>query len=50
MSEEKTQFKGKYLGVAHKQKSVSVMLPSEMYSIVHSLALRSDFIRKAIAF
>ena len=33
MSEEKTQFKGKYLGVAHKQKPVSVMLPSEMYSL-----------------
>lgn len=49
MSKEKTQFKGRGLGVTHKQKPVSVMLPPEMDSVVRALPNRSDFIRQAIA-
>ena len=49
MPKEDTQFKGKGIGVKHKQKPVSVMLPQEMDAIVRSLPNRSEYIREAIA-
>ena len=49
MSKEDTQFKGKGIGVTHKQKPVSVMLPHEIDKVVRSLPNRSEFIRQAIA-
>lgn len=49
MSKENTQFKGKGIGVKHKQKPVSVMLPSEIDAVVRSLPNRSEYIRQAIA-
>lgn len=48
MPKENTQFKGKGLGVKHKQKPVSVMLPSKVDSIVRSLPNRSEFIRQSV--
>ena len=48
MPKEDTQFKGKGLGVKHKQKPVSVMLPHEIDAVVRSLPNRSDYIRQAI--
>ena len=45
----KTRFKGKGLGITHKQKPVSVMLPKEMDEIVRAMPNRSEFIRQAIA-
>ena len=49
MPKEDTQFKGKGIGVKHKQKPVSVMLPPEIDTIIRSLPNRSEYIRKAIA-
>jgi metal-responsive CopG/Arc/MetJ family transcriptional regulator len=49
MPKEDTQFKGKGLGVKHKQKPVSVMLPQEIDVVVRSLPNRSEYIRQAIA-
>ena len=49
MPKENTQFKGKGLGVKHKQQPVSVMLPNEIDSVVRSLPNRSEYIRQAIA-
>ena len=49
MSKEDTQFKGKGIGVKHKQKPVSVMLPHEIDTIIRSLPNRSEYIREAIA-
>ena len=49
MPKENTQFKGKGLGVKHKQKPVSVMLPHEIDAVVRSLPNRSEYIRQAIA-
>lgn len=49
MPKEYTQFKGKGLGVKHKQKPVSVMLPQEIDAVVRSLPNRSEYIRQAIA-
>lgn len=49
MPKENTQFKGKGVGITHKQKPVSVMLPFEIDAVVRSLPNRSDYIRKAIA-
>lgn len=45
----KTRFKGKGLGVSHKHRPVSVMLPKEMDEIVRAMPNRSEFIRQAIA-
>ena len=42
-------FKGKGMGVTHKQAPVSVKLPPEMDSVVRSLPNRSEYIRQAIA-
>lgn len=44
----KTRFKGKGLGVKHKQRPVSVMLPEDIDTIVRSMPNRSEFIRQAI--
>ena len=44
----KTRFKGKGVGVKHKQKPVSVMLPEDIDAIVRSMPNRSEFIRQAI--
>ena len=49
MPKEDTQFKGKGIGVTHKQKPVSVMLSKEIDTIVRSLPNRSEYIRQAIA-
>ncbi len=45
----KTRFKGKGIGITHKQKPVSVMLPREMDEIIRAMPNRSEFIRQAIA-
>lgn len=42
-------FKGKGMGVTHKQAPVSVKLPPEIDKIVRSLPNRSEYIRQAIA-
>ena len=42
-------FKGKGMGVTHKQPPVSVKLPPELDSVVRSLPNRSEYIRQAIA-
>ncbi len=42
-------FKGKGMGVTHKQPPVSVKLPPEIDAIVRSLPNRSEYIRQAIA-
>ena len=42
-------FKGKGMGVTHKQAPVSVKLPPEIDKVVRSLPNRSEFIRQAIA-
>jgi hypothetical protein len=44
----KTRFKGKGVGVKHKQKPVSVMLPEDIDTIVRAMPNRSEFIRQAI--
>lgn len=44
----KTRFKGKGLGVKHKQRPVSVMLPEDIDTIVRAMPNRSEFIRQAI--
>jgi hypothetical protein len=44
----KTRFKGKGIGVKHKQKPVSVMLPEDIDTIVRAMPNRSEFIRQAI--
>ncbi len=44
----KTRFQGKGLGIKHKQKPVSVMLPQEIDEIVRAMPNRSEFIRQAI--
>lgn len=49
MPKEDTQFKSKGVGVTHKHKPVSVMLPSEVDVVVRSMPNRSEYIRKAIA-
>ena len=44
----KTRFKGKGVGVKHKQRPVSVMLPEDIDTIVRAMPNRSEFIRQAI--
>ncbi len=44
----KTRFKGEGLGITHKQKPVSVMLPKEIDAIIRAMPNRSEFIRQAI--
>ena len=44
----KTRFKGKGIGVKHKQRPVSVMLPEDIDTIVRAMPNRSEFIRQAI--
>ena len=39
-------FKGKGMGVTHKQPPVSVKLPPEIDAVVRSLPNRSEYIRK----
>ena len=43
------EFKPTGVGVKHKTKPVSVMLPPELDKFVRSLPNRSEFIREAIA-
>ena len=47
-ADHKTRFKGKGVGIKHKQKPVSVMLPEEIDAIVRAMPNRSEFIRQAI--
>lgn len=42
-------FKGKGIGMTHKQAPVSVKLPPELDAVVRSLPNRSEYIRQAIA-
>ena len=44
----KTRFKGKGVGLKHKQRPVSVMLPEDIDTIVRAMPNRSEFIRQAI--
>ena len=44
----KTRFKGKGVGIKHKQKPVSVMIPDEIDAIIRAMPNRSEFIRQAI--
>ena len=48
-SKKEHLFKGKGIGVTHKQAPVSVKLPPEIDKVVRSLPNRSEFIRQAIA-
>lgn len=52
MTEERadyaTRFKSQGVGIASKQKPVSVMLPPEIDAIVRDMPNRSAFIRQAI--
>jgi hypothetical protein len=47
-ADHKTRFTGNGLGIKHKQKPVSVMLPEEIDELVRSMPNRSEFIRQAI--
>lgn len=48
MSKEQTQFKGKGLGIKHRQSPICVMLPPDLDAYVRSLPNRSEWLRQAI--